>query len=127
MRARELTGATVRRRRVAGGWWRGRFLATDGGAMTNDEPTGAVRGRALRRQREVLSALSVRFSGRRVRGRTIDPILIGAVGRWRSQEVFLVDSVCLQGPPRRAKSTVTLLGDETRKLERRTDQAGEEL
>jgi hypothetical protein len=117
----------VRRRRVVGGWWRGRLLATDGGGETSGEPVGTVRERLLRRQREALSALSVRFSGRRVRGRTIDPILIGAVGRWRSQEVFLVDSVCLQGPPRRAKSTVTSLGDETRKSERRTDQAGEEL
>ena len=95
--------------------------------MTNDESVSTDRGRSLWRQREVLSALSVRFSGRRVRGRTIDPILIGAVGRWRSQEVFLVDSVCLQGPPRRAKFAVTSLGDETRKSERRTDQAGEEL
>jgi len=93
--------------------------------MTNDESVSTDRGRAL--WREALSALSVRLLERRVRGRTVDPILIGPVGRWRSQEVFLVDSVCLQGPPRRAKSTVTLLGDETRKFDQRTDQAGEEL
>jgi hypothetical protein len=88
---------------------RGRYLAP-------------VIARAARRHRDVLRA---RHFGRRLSPCESDQILIGPVGLWRSHEVFLVDSVCHQGPPRRAKSTVTSLGDVTRKLDGPSDQEGE--
>jgi len=117
-------GGTVRRRRAVGGWLRGDLLATDRGDETNDEPVGTVRGPALWRQREALSA---RFCECRVGPRETDPILIGPVGRWRSREVLMVDVVCRQGPPRLVKSAVTRLGAGTRRSDGRTVLAGEEL
>lgn len=115
-------GGTVRRRRVARGWWRRRFLATENGEQTADESIDTVSARATRRHRDVLFA---RLFGRQVSPCEDALIPTGSVGLWRSQEVFLVDSVCHQGPPRRAKSTVTSLCDETRKLDGPSDQEGE--
>ena len=89
---------------------RGRYLA----------PLGA---RAARRHCDVLRA---RNFWCQVSPCEDDLILLGPVGLWRFQEVFLVGSACHQGPPRRAKSTITLLSDEMRKLDGRIDQADEE-
>ncbi|WP_235347895.1 hypothetical protein [Acidithrix ferrooxidans] len=67
------------------------------------------------------------FSDGQVSASDGDLIPIGPVGMWGSQEVFLVGvSLCHQGPPRRGKSMVTLLSDETRKLDGRIDEADEQ-
>lgn len=117
-------GGTVRRRRFVRRWWRRLFLATENREQTNDESTATPRAQVRRHHHEVPS---VRFSRRRVSTRVIDPIVIGWVGHSRSHEVILVDSVFHQGPPRLAKSTVTLLGAGTRRTDGRALQTGEEL
>ncbi|MHB2029396.1 MAG: hypothetical protein ACYCPT_11340 [Acidimicrobiales bacterium] len=117
-----MRGATMRRRRVIRGWWHRRFLATENGEQTNDEST-TPRAQVRRRHRDVLP---VPFSENQVSPCDGDLIPIGPVGLWGSQEVYLVDSVCRHGPPRRGKPMVTLLSDETRKLDGRIDKADEQ-
>lgn len=103
-------GRTVRSRRVVRGWWHRRFLATENGEQTNDEST-KPRVQVRRRHRDVPP---VPFSEGQVSPCDGDLIPIGPVGLWRSQEVFLVGVLsCHQGPPRRGKSMVTLLSDES--------------
>ena len=111
-------------RRLIREWWYGKFVSPESGDRTNDESIDTVWERVIRHRRKVPL---VRFARGRVSTCVIDSIFIGWVGPSRSQEVFVAGGLsCLTGQPRLAKSAARL-GEETRRSEKRIDQAGEEL